>query len=70
MAEVDAALKEADAGKRAAEYRDLQNEVLDQGPYLILFQEIKQTVVGSAVKDFAPGQVPDLVFYDRVSKSS
>ncbi len=40
--ETDAALLESDPAKRAAMYEDLQQKVLDNGPFVIMFQQVEQ----------------------------
>ena len=64
----DAAVRERDAGKREAEYKDLQAKVMDEGPFVIMFQETKQIVERANVKNFVFGPTADVVFYRLVTK--
>jgi peptide/nickel transport system substrate-binding protein len=64
----DAAVRERDASKREAEYKDLQAKVMDEGPFMIMFQETKQIVERANVKNFVFGPTADVVFYRLVTK--
>jgi peptide/nickel transport system substrate-binding protein len=64
----DAAVRERDTDKRAAMYKDLQHRVLDEGPFIIMFQETKQLAQRAGVKNFVMGPTSDVVFYRLVTK--
>jgi len=64
----DTAVAERDAGKREQMYKDLQAKVMDEGPFIIMFQETKQVAERANVKDFVMGPVADVVFYRLVTK--
>ena len=49
-------------------YKDLQAKVMDEGPFIIMFQEIKQVAERANVKDFVMGPTSDVVFYRLVTK--
>ena len=64
----DAAVRERDASKREVEYKDLQAKVMDEGPFMIMFQETKQIVERANVKNFVFGPTADVVFHRLVTK--
>ncbi|MBV9782819.1 MAG: ABC transporter substrate-binding protein [Acidisphaera sp.] len=66
--ETAAAAQEPDATKREAMYKDLQKKVLDEGPFLIMFQPYNQVAERNEVKNFAVGIFADLTYYRNVSK--
>ncbi len=63
-----AAVEERDAGKREQMYKDLQQKLLDDSPFVIMFQEVKQTALRAAVRDFVLGPTQDVVFYGMARK--
>lgn len=63
-----AAATERDTAKREQMYKDLQAKVMDEGPFIIMFQEIKQVAERANVKDFVMGPTSDVVFYRLVTK--
>ena len=63
-----AAVEERDTGKREQMYRDLQRKLLDDSPFVIMFQEVKQTALRAAVHDFVLGPTQDVVFYGTTRK--
>ena len=67
-AQVVAAREERDPAKREAIYRALQQEVLANGPYLVMFQPTVQVAERSNVKGFVLGPYWDLVFYRETTK--
>ena len=54
----DAAVRERDEGKREQMYKDLQKKVMDEGPFIIMFQETKQVAERANVKNFVMGPSP------------
>ena len=64
----DAAVRERDMKKREQDYLDLQKKVLDEGPFIILFQETKQVATRANVKNFVVGPSSDVVFYQLATK--
>jgi peptide/nickel transport system substrate-binding protein len=64
----DAAVRERDTEKRAAMYKALQRRVLEEGPFIIMFQETKQVAQRAGVKNFIMGPTADVVFYRLVTK--
>jgi peptide/nickel transport system substrate-binding protein len=64
----DAAVRERDTEKRAAMYKALQRRVLEEGPFIIMFQETKQVAQRAGVKNFVMGPTADVVFYRLVTK--
>ena len=66
--QVDAAVKETDPAKREGIYARLQQEVLAEGPYLIMFQPVTQVARRKEVANFIFGPYWDLVFYRKVTK--
>ena len=60
--------EERDKAKRKQMYMDLQKKVLDEGPFIIMFQEIKQIAERANVKDFVVGPTQDLVLYGTTKK--
>jgi peptide/nickel transport system substrate-binding protein len=64
----DAAVRERDEGKREQMYKDLQKKVMDEGPFMIMFQETKQIAERSNVKNFVIGPSADVVYYNLTTK--
>ena len=64
----DAAVRERDAVKREQMYKDLQKKVMDEGAFIILFQETKQLAERSNVKNFVMGASADVVYYNLTTK--
>ena len=64
----DAAVRERDAGKREAMYKDLQRKVMDEGPFVIMFQETNQLAARANVKGFVMGPSSDVVYYNLTTK--
>ncbi len=58
---VDAALLEADPAKRNALYADLQKEVMQKGPFAIMFQMYNIAAVRSDVKNWTWKRLPHLL---------
>ena len=66
--ETDAARKEKDLAKRAELYRDIQEKVRSEGPFVFLFQMNREPAVRKNVKGFVLGPIYDAVFYRLISK--
>ena len=64
----EAAVEERDGTKREGLYKDLQRTLLDDSPFIIMFQEVKQTAERSNVKDFIVGPTQDVVYYGYARK--
>ena len=64
----DAAARERDPLKREGMYKDLQAKVMDEGPFIVMFQETKQLAERANVKNFVFGPTADVVFYRLVTK--
>jgi peptide/nickel transport system substrate-binding protein len=64
----DAAVRERDAGKREQMYKDLQKKVMDEGPFIIMFQDTQQLATRVNVKNFVMGPSSDVVFYNLTTK--
>ena len=63
-----AAVRERDEGKRKQMYLDLQKKVLDEGPYIIMFQSTAQLAQRANVKDFVQGPSADVTYYNLTTK--
>ena len=63
-----AAVAERDTAKREAMYKDLQAKVMDEGPFIIMFQTASQVAERANVKNFVMGPTSDVVFYRLVTK--
>jgi peptide/nickel transport system substrate-binding protein len=66
---VMAARDERDSAKRAKMYMDLQKMELEEGPYIILFQQVETAAVRSNVNGFIIGPTFDLNLYKNVVKN-
>jgi peptide/nickel transport system substrate-binding protein len=64
----DAAVRERDESKREQMYVDLQREVQEDSPFIIMFQNTEQVARRAAVKGFVSGPTFDTVFYRNVTK--
>ena len=64
----DAAVRERDAAKREQMYKDLQKKVMDEGPFIIMFQETLQLATRAKVKNFVMGPSADVVYYNLTTK--
>ncbi|HVI89310.1 MAG TPA: ABC transporter substrate-binding protein [Dongiaceae bacterium] len=67
--EVYAARDELDSSKRAAMYGDIQQKVLDDGPFVVMFQQIETAGISKHVKGFIMGPSFDLDLYKDVVKN-
>jgi peptide/nickel transport system substrate-binding protein len=65
---VAAAASERDEDKRKQDYIDLQKQLLDVGPYIIMFQSISQRADRSNVQGYVQGPSSDVVYYNLTTK--
>ena len=68
-AQTAAALLENDPAKRAEIYATLQKEVLENGPFIIVFQQVEVAGLSGKVEGFKLGPTFDTNFLAPVSKS-
>ena len=68
-AAVMAARDEKDSAKRAQMYMDLQKMQMDEGPYVILFQQVETIALRKNVDGFIVGPTFDLDLYKDVVKN-
>ncbi|WP_342644190.1 ABC transporter substrate-binding protein [Rhodoligotrophos ferricapiens] len=66
--QVDAAILESDTAKRAKMYEDMQKEVMETGPFVIMFQQIEVAALSKNVKNFVLGPSFDTNIVAGVSK--
>ena len=64
------AVLERDAEKRADLYREIQRRVLEDSPFVILYQEVDMAVERANVHGFVMGPAFDTVSYRGVTKSA
>ena len=64
----DAAVRERDEPKREQMYKDLQLKVMDEGPFIIMFQDTTQLATRANVKNFVMGSSSDVVYYNLTTK--
>ena len=64
----DMAVRERDADKRKQMYLDLQKDVMDQGPIMIMFQDAVQLATRANVKGYMMGSSSDVVYYNLTTK--
>ncbi|WP_374627858.1 ABC transporter substrate-binding protein, partial [Devosia sp.] len=62
------AAKERDEATRKQMYIDLQKKVLDDGPYIIMFQSTSQRAERANVEGFVQGSSSDIVYYNLTTK--
>ncbi|WP_377296754.1 ABC transporter substrate-binding protein [Rhizobium sp. SGZ-381] len=62
------ALLEKDSAKRAAIYQDLQKEVLQTSPFVVIFQQVEVAGYSAKLKDFKLGPSFDTNFVSTISK--
>jgi peptide/nickel transport system substrate-binding protein len=67
--ETDAAARERDPEKRKQMYLDLQKQLQDDGPFVIMFQSTEQNARRANVTGFVSGPTYDTVYYRLVTKS-
>ena len=63
-----AAAEEADPAAREAAYIELQKKLLDEGPFIIMFQAIAQRADRANVKGFVQGSSADVTYYNLTTK--
>lgn len=66
--QTEAALLEKDAGKRAAQYQDLEKKILDTSPFVLIHQQLEVAGLRKNLKGFALGPSFDSNFVGPVSK--
>src|SRR5262249_7167527 len=64
----DAAVRERNPDKREQMYKELQKKVMEEGPFIIMFQETRQLALRSNVKNFIFGPSADVVYYNLTTK--
>lgn len=64
-----AAVEERDAGKRAAMYEEIQRQVLDDSPYVIMFQQTEVIAERTNVQGLIWGPAFDSNFYWKATKN-
>jgi len=62
------AASERDEDKRKQDYIDLQKTMLDQGPYIIMFQSTSQRADRANVQGFVQGPSADVTYYNLTTK--
>ena len=62
------AAEESDPAAREQDYIDLQKKLLDEGPYIIMFQAISQRADRANVKGFVQGSSADVTYYNLTTK--
>lgn len=67
-AKTEAALLEKDGAKRAELYGDIQREVREKGPFVMLYQQIENAGYSAKLKDFKLGPSFDTNLVSTVSK--
>ncbi len=63
-----AAVKEADAARRLAEYESMQRDVMARGPFAIMLQEIGIAALRRPLTGFRQGPLPDRTSYAPIAK--
>ena len=63
-----AAVKEADAGKRVAEYQGMQRDLMARGPFAIMLQEIGIAALRRPLSGFRQGPLADRTSYAPIAK--
>jgi len=63
-----AAVKEADAAKRVAQYEQLQRDVMAQGPFAIMLQEVAVAALRHPATGLQLGPISDRTLYAPISK--
>jgi len=62
------AASERNEDKRKQDYIDLQKQILDQGPYIIMFQSTSQRADRANVQGFIQGPSADVTYYNLTTK--
>ena len=68
-AKMKVAAQETDTAKRKAMYEDLQKQVTDNGPFIIMFQPANQVASRVNVQGYKPGIIEDEYFFRTITKS-
>ena len=68
-AKMKAAAQQADPDKRKAMYEELQKQVTDEGPFIIMFQPATQVASRVNVQGYKPGIIEDEFFFRTITKS-
>src|SRR6516164_3620255 len=68
-AKMKAAAQEADTAKRKAMYEELQKQVTDEGPFIIMFQPATQVASRVNVQGYKPGIIEDEFFFRAITKT-
>ena len=63
-----AAVLEQDPAKRIEMYAELQQQIRDTSPFIVMFQQARQTGVRANVKGFYTGGAVDATAYWLVTK--
>lgn len=63
-----AAAEESDEAKRKEDYIELQKKVLDEGPYIIMFQSTSQRADRANVAGYVQGSSADVTYYNLTTK--
>ena len=63
-----AAAEESDTEARMQAYIDLQKRLLDEGPYIIMFQATSQRADRASVDGFVQGSSADVTYYNLTTK--
>ncbi len=63
-----AAASESDEATRKADYIELQKKVLDEGPYIIMFQSTSQRADRATVAGYVQGSSADVTYYNLTTK--
>jgi peptide/nickel transport system substrate-binding protein len=67
--EAQAALLERDTAKRKALYEGLQKKVLEEGPFVVLYQQVEAAAYRSTLSGFKLGPTFDSNYVDTVAKN-
>jgi peptide/nickel transport system substrate-binding protein len=68
-AKTKTAAQEANPEKRKAMYEELQKQVTDDGPFIIMFQPTNQVASRVNVLGYKPGIIEDEYFFRTIAKS-
>ena len=64
----DAAVASATRTSASRDVQGPSGKVMEEGPFIIMFQEVKQAAERSNVKNFVIGPTQDVVFYGKTTK--
>jgi peptide/nickel transport system substrate-binding protein len=68
-AQAQAAVREEDANKRVAMYREMQRDLQQRGPFAIMLQEVGTVVMRKPASGLVQGPLSDRTVYARMAKS-